>query len=187
MRDPKQRLNDAIGRIRRTTVEALSAQPKLAKPAAQILKDIDVVESAVQDLARDLAIDNPRSGKPRKSEVISHYTVEPMPSEGQVALTEHRTSGAQPFRCPKETYFAVAKIIAGAMAPMKFNDLQSAADSRMRRAVPAYQLRLCLRFWATAGLLQHRRARFAPQQPSGFEVAAGNALKTVASRPLVIG
>ncbi len=186
MRDPKQRLSEAIGRIRRNTVEALSAQPKLAKPAAQILKDIDVVESAVRDLARDLAIDNPRSGKPRKTAVVSHYTVEQMPSEGQDALAEHRTSGAQPFRCPKETYLAVAKIIAGAMAPMKFNNLQSAADSRMGRAVPAYQLRLCLRFWATAGLLQHRRARFAPLQSGGFEAAAGTALKTVAGRPLVV-
>ena len=69
---------------------------------------------------------------------------------------------------------------------MKFNDLQSAADSRMRRVVPACQLRLCLRLWSAAGPLHHRRARFAPLQPGGFEAAAGTDLKTVATCPLVI-
>ena len=185
VRDPKHILNEALARIRRTTVDALSKQSTLGKHIAQILKDIDVVEAAVREFARDLTIENPRAGRPRDAEVVSHYSIEHMPSEGEDALAEHRTSGAQPFRCPRETYMTAAKVVASAVAPLKFSDLLNSVQSRLNRKVPAYQLRLCLRFWSTTELIQHRRARFVPRQPSTFERVAARSFKDLVKAPVL--
>lgn len=187
MADPNAQLRDALARVRRTTVDVLSSQPRTAKAAASILRDLDTIERSVRAVTENLTIENPRVGKPRKAEVVSHYTIEEMPSHGGDALTEHRTSGAQPFRCPKDVYDAVAKVLASAIAPVKFAEVQKGVETRLKRVVPIYQIRLVLRFWSTVGLVQHRRARFMARDSSRIESESGAFFAGVARRPVVVG
>jgi hypothetical protein len=186
MTDPNAQLRDALARVRRTTVDVLSSQPKTAKAAASILRDLDTIERSVRAVTEDLTIENPRVGKPRKAEVVSHYTIEEMPSHGGNALTEHRTSGAQPFRCPKDVYDAATKVLATAIAPVKFAEVQKGVETRLKRVVPIYQIRLVLRFWSTAGLVHHRRARFVARDATRIEGQAATSFNEVGRRPHVV-
>ena len=186
MLDPHIQLHEALVRIRRATVDALATAPTIAKLAAGILKDVDEVERAYRAVAERLTLDNPRVGRPRKAAVVSHYAVEAMPSHGGDGLTEHRTTGAQPFRCPKDVYDAAATVLSGSARPVKFDEVQKGVQVRLRRKVPSYQVRLVMRFWSVKGLLQHRRARFVSSDPSRLEAEASRLFAAMGKRPEMV-
>jgi hypothetical protein len=185
MLDPKRQLRQAYARIRRSAAEILDACPQSARAVAAILRDIDRIETAADNLEDHLIANNPRAGKPRKAEVVSHYSVEAMPSSGEPALTEHRTSGAQPFRCPKYVYDATASVLQGRMDPLKFDDIQRGVGSSIKGEVPIYQIRLALRFLSLVGLVNHRRARFLADEPSRITPLAATKFAEAKKAPIV--
>ena len=75
MPDPHIQLHEALVRIRRATVDSLATEPTIAKAAAGILKDLELVANAYRAVAEQLTLDNPRVGRPRKAAEIGRAHV----------------------------------------------------------------------------------------------------------------
>jgi hypothetical protein len=85
-----------------------------------------------------------------------------------------------------DVHTAAAAELATAADPLKFTPLLRAVSSRLKASVPAYQLRLCLRFWSYLGLVTHRRARFVAEHGHGHVESAAAALRKLQKRPLQV-
>jgi len=181
----------ATAAIRDELASLLQRQPKTAVPVGRILGFLGEVE-------RELASANARASTPgrargpRRAEVVSHYRVEGgLRSSRDAALAEHRTSGAQPFRCPWEVYQAAARELGAAGGDgMSFNELYRRVNKRLGVRIPIYRIRMCLRFWDTANITQHWLKRFGPtdsaaRAPGGFAAEARRAWERALTQPVV--
>lgn len=153
-----------ITELRGHLVALLERQPKSAPTVAKALRLLDQLDGQITAAnAASHAAGRVRATGPRKSEVVSHYRVEPgQRGDRAAALAEHRTSEAQPFRCPWEVYLATAKELAAAPDGIGFDDLHARVNKRLGETVPIYRVRVCLRFWETAGIVEHWLKVFKP-------------------------
>jgi hypothetical protein len=150
----------------------LGPRPEMVGDVAQVLSQLEQIELALRDGDRDEVLASARPSRPRKAESVSHYDLTEMRGRDQASLTEYRRSGAEPFRCPFDTYGGVAEAVAAMKGPFKFEELQKAVNARVDTPVSSYQVRLCLRYWICRGIVQHQRARFSAASGRGFVDAA---------------
>jgi len=114
----------------------------------------------------------PRS-KPKQAKAVVGYSIE----NGRygIALSEHRSGGTAPFRCPKPMYDLVAEVINDAPESFKFNRVYEQVQDRTGEEVPDYQVRVALRFFTHVGAVKHSRARFTQDGKKSFRRIAKEA------------
>lgn len=166
--DPNQtvaEIRDRLGRLLRDGDLTGSAAGQLLQLLGRLDKDI----AALRESARS----GSRTPGPRKPEAVEGYTVEPgQRGNREVTLCEHRSSGAQPFRCPRSVYDAVAQQLASAGAPTAFADLHRRLKKSLGSEAVNYRVRMCLRCWIREGLVSHAATRFSPTEPRSFQAKA---------------
>jgi len=92
-----------------------------------------------------------------------------------IALSEHRSSGAAPFRCPKPVYDLIAEVINDAPESFRFNDVYEEVKTRLGEEVPDYQVRVTIRFLIHTGAIKHYKAKFINEQKRSFRRIAKEA------------
>lgn len=148
--------------MRDELVGLLERDPQSASSVAKVMRMLGDLEKELEALRPREA--PARSHGPRKAEVVSHYRVENgVRGDRSEALAEHRSSGAQPFRCPWRIYEATARELADATDGIGFDDLHK----RVGKEIPIYRIRMCLRFWEAAGIVQHWLKVFRPIHRAG--------------------
>lgn len=156
-----------IAAIRDELTGLLERQPNSSATVAKVLRLLAELEREL-DAAHARAAAPPRSRGPRQTEVVSHYRVEGgVRGDRTEALAEHRSSGAQPFRCPWRIYQVVAGELATSGEGVGFVELHGRVKKRLRGEVPIYRIRMCLRFWEAAGIAKHWLKAFKPVQRAG--------------------
>lgn len=113
--------------------------------------------------------------KPKQAKAVVGYSIDH--GRHDVALAEHRSGGAPPFRCPEKTYGVVAEAIDGGSGAVKFNWIHQEVERLMRAEIPDYQVRVATRFLVHAGVLGHARARFTHDSTKNLPYLAMKAWK----------
>lgn len=149
-------------RVARAAItEALKAAPQAAAPIADALQSLDRLERLL-DGAAPRPAPTARPGPRNKPKT---YRVEGPPS--REALCEYRADDpARPFRCPKATYDALARVMATTVKPIKFPEVERLLKKELGELPAVYQIRVALRFWTTAevDIVERVRARFRARQ-----------------------
>lgn len=114
----------------------------------------------------------PRS-KPKQAKAVTGYRIE----RGRygIALSEHRSTGAAPFRCPKPVYDLIAEVINDAPETFKFKDVYDEVCIRMGEDVPDYHVRVTIRFLISEGAIKHYKAKFIRDEKRSFRRIAKDA------------
>ena len=170
MRQPDP--NQTVAEIRSRLGRLLRDGDVPGPAAGQLLQLLGRLEKDIAAL-RESARSGSRTPGPRKAEAVAGYTVEPgQRGDREVALCEHRTSGAQPFRCPRHIYDAVARELAVADGPIGFAELHRRLRKSLGKDAVNYRVRMCLRCWIREGLVSHVTTRFIPSEPRSFKAKA---------------
>ena len=159
----------AFSQLRTSLIKVLRNSPESREPICDALELIEALQQRLESGKQ-----NPDTGRPTsEGSGGQEYVLQETP-EGPF-LAERRPSGAQPFRCPKPTYDAAARLLAGAAEPMHFDDLLAELNQAVGEKQAEYRLRVCLRFWASKGLVQRFRTRYRAADPQGFVERSGAA------------
>jgi hypothetical protein len=70
-----------------------------------------------------------------------------------------------PFRIPRESYDAIARVMPRFNAFAKYAEIASALQQQLGAALPDYQIRTVLRFWSEHGAVEKNRARYRVLEP----------------------
>lgn len=118
---------------------------------------------------------------PRPAKTVEHYRVEAI---GRTwALAEYRSSRPQPFRCPKAVLIEVARALARADHPLKFEDVRRATRRNLGGSTATYLFRIALRFMIARGLVEHGQTRFRATA-SELESAVADAWEAAKKAPV---
>ena len=155
------------------------ARPQL-KEARDLLAG---VRADLPDRYGDSEDGTPPGRGPRHAKTVEHYRVEAI-GRGW-ALAEYRSSRPQPFRCPKAVLTEVARALARADHPLKFEDVRRAVLKNLAKPPATYLLRISLRFMIARGLVEHGQTRFRATA-SDLESAVADAWEAAKKTPLHI-
>jgi hypothetical protein len=93
----------------------------------------------------------------------------------RIALSEHRSSGATPFRRLKSVYDPIAEVINQAPELFKFKDVYEEVETRTSEDLPGYQIRATNRFLIHHGAIKHDKASFINEENRSFRRIAKEA------------
>lgn len=171
--------SESVSQLRRLLGLIAADCPKSGEHVKQA---IALLDKADRTIARGPTV---RAARPRvRGDSVEEYRIEP--SERGLCLTEVRSTGAQPFRCPREIYDAVVEVLAGAEDGVSFEELRKQASKRLQQnpPPPIYLFRIVLRFLKFRELIQHAGRRFRPTLPSSkFDEATRRAWRQVEDAP----
>jgi hypothetical protein len=156
---------EELRNARTAVTEVLRHAENAAPHVADALNALDRLERLLGTVSAT-SRSSPRQGARNKPK---SYRVEGGP--GQEALCEYRADDPErPFRCPKATYDALARVLAGATKPVKFDDIARRLKKEMGTLPALYQLRVALRFWRRpeVGLVDKVRARYLTRNANLF-------------------
>lgn len=172
---PRSALQE-IRTTRTAITEALKAAPQAAGPIAEALQALDRLERALDGAASESA---PTARRGHRNQPKT-YRVEGPP--GREALCEFRADDpGRPFRCPKPTYDALARVMATTTKLTKFPEIERMLKKELGELPAVYQTRVALRFWGTTGveLVERIRARYKAKDGAKFLRAAAVAWEKV--------
>lgn len=153
--------------------------PEHAQPIGRVLKQLSTLEVHLDQIAGS------RSGnkdhRPVPAEAVSHYDIEW--SRSGEAIAEHRSTDAEPFRCPVPAFEATV-IALHELKTAKFDQVAQKVTEVMGQEPPVYQIRTALRFLKCLGIVSHERARFTVKTPKTFRKEAAAGLKSLHSKRL---
>jgi hypothetical protein len=168
-----------IRTARAAITDVLKAAPSGAGKIAEALQALDRLERLLEGIAPSLPV---RTRRWQRNQPKT-YRVEGPP--GHEVLAEYRADDpGQPFRCPRTTYDALARVLAATTKLTKFYDIQKLLKKELGELPAVYQIRVALRFWVSDGveLVEKIRARYRASEPACFVQSAGAAwTKRVAS------
>jgi hypothetical protein len=153
----------AFSQLRTSLIKVLRNSPESREPICDAL---ELIESLQQRL--ESGKQNPDAARPAPVENSGTQEYVLQETADGPFLAERRPSGEQPFRCPKATYDAAARLLAAAAEPMHFDDLLAQLNQAVGETQAEYRLRVCLRFWANKGLIQRFRTRYRAVDPQSF-------------------
>lgn len=176
---PLQHALDVTKSIRNDLLSLLLDAPEHTKPIGVVLKQVSVLEEHLDEAAAS------RSGKkehsPTPADAVSHYDIEP--SRSGPAIAEHRSTGAEPFRCPIPTFEATVAALHE-LKSAKFDQLAERVTGNLGEKPPAYQIRTAVRFLKCLRLVDHQRATFTVKTPKSFRKDAAAGLKHLHNKRL---
>jgi hypothetical protein len=165
-----------IRTARAAITDVLKAAPSGAGKIAEALQALDRLERLLEGIAPSLPV-RPRRWQRNQPKT---YRVEGPP--GHEVLAEYRADDpGQPFRCPRTTYDALARVLAATTKLTKFYDIQKLLKKELGELPAVYQSRVALRFWVSDGveLVAKIRARYKTTDGANFLRAASAAWATV--------
>lgn len=160
----------AFSQLRTSLIKVLRNSPESREPICDALELIEALQQQMEAKRNPDAV--PARGK-RAASPQQEYVVQET-GEGAF-LTERRPSGSQPFRCPKDSYEAAARVLASAREGVHFDELLEGLNQEMGERQADYRLRVCLRFWVGLGLVERFRTRYRVKGGEGFEGRAREA------------
>lgn len=154
-------------RIRSILFDLLGKYPEVSPPVAEVLKELENLEQVVGSLTTE-----GNGAKRQNRRKTKTYRIEQ--SGPDEFLAEYRPDDVNPFRCPRNTYDALARALAKCDRFVKYDELLKLLDKHIKPRPADYQIRLALRFWAQPeiDLIERARARYRPQNKKGFQEAA---------------
>jgi hypothetical protein len=133
---------DELRKARAAVTEVLRHAPNAAPHVADALNTLDRLEKLLE-AAPATATPTMRRGARNQPKA---YRVEG-PADRE-ALCEYRADDPdRPFRCPKTTYDALARVMMNTSKPAKFEDIAKRLKKELGELPALYQLRVALRFW----------------------------------------
>lgn len=90
-------------------------------------------------------------------------------------VSECRSSGTAPFRCPKPMYDLVAEVINDTPESFKFNRIYEQVQDRTGEEIADYQVRFAPRSITDVGAVKRSRARFTQDAKNSFRRIAKEA------------
>lgn len=165
---------DELRNARAAVTEVLRHPQHAAPHVADALTALDRLERTLETVPRSAAPAVPR-GRRNQPKI---YRIEGRP--GRAALCEYRADDPdRPFRCQKPTYDALARVMAAAPKPMKFDDITKRLKKELGELPALYQLRVALRFWRTPETLLVNKFRtcYVASAADRFERLAEDAWK----------
>jgi len=165
-------LREGLDRVIDSPDRAQSELAKLRRLAARLDREIDHEVRNAERRGRE-----PRK-KPKKAVAVVGYAIE----QGRfgIALAEHRSGGAAPFRCPKDIFEIVAKAMDEGPEIQRFQEIFDFVESQIDFELPDYQVRVAIRFLAHRHIVDHARARFSRTGKGNISRAATKAWKELA-------
>lgn len=161
-------IREGFRAVRASLTDLLKEHPASAARVAEALRAVDEVERLVDTPAPAVASESPRRtrGKPKE------YWIER--TGNQQVLAEYRPDDQNPFRCPRATYDAMARVFARIEKFVKYEEVLKGLDKELRTRPADFQVRVVLRFWAgpEVGLIERTRARYRPRSADTFVEAA---------------
>ncbi|MAY73190.1 MAG: hypothetical protein CMJ31_00415 [Phycisphaerae bacterium] len=171
---PARRLHETAKLIREHA-DRIADDPSRAVAEARMIRRL--AEDLDEELDYEIRQAERRGGlprsKPKQAKAVVGYCIE----QGRygIALSEHRSSGAAPFRCPKPVYELIAEVINDAPESFRFNDVYEEVRTRTGEDVPDYQVRVTIRFLIHHGAIKHYKAKFINEQKRSFRRIAKDA------------
>lgn len=167
---------ESFRRVRSLLLDLMAEHPAAAPRATEAFRAVEQLEERVDGLLGTSArgADRRARGKPKT------YQVEQAGDEE--VLAEYRPDDEIPFRCPRVTYDALAKVFAKSDRFLKYEEVMRLLAREIKPVPADYQVRVILRFWAQpdVGLIERSRARYRSGRSSGFAEAAKRAWKNAA-------
>jgi hypothetical protein len=120
--------------------------------SANIALAIEALDSADRQLEQLVVAGRGRSRTPKS------YRVEGRPP-GE-SLAEYREGDPVPFRMPRDSYDALARVMPGLDGFVKYAEIADAVQKRLGEALPEYQIRAILRFWTERGAVEKQHTRY---------------------------
>ena len=168
---------EALDAIRDALADVLDKHDDCGRDASRVLRAVGVLEQTLRQ-APGLGEYSTAAGgdepKRRSRYKPKRYAVRKVGD--QEMLCEFRVDSDIPFRCPKSTLDAVVRTLAAADRPMSFNEIEDEVNKVLPEPAATYQIRVCLRFLASAhlGLVRRNRARFVAPQPKRLQRSAAS-------------
>lgn len=166
-------IREAFRRVRSLLLDLMAEYPEVAPKTTEAFRAVEKLEERVDGLVADGGRDADRQtrGKPKS------YQVEGAGAEE--VLAEYRPDDKTPFRCPRTTYDALAKVFAKSDRFLKYEEVIKLLAKEIKPVPADYQARVILRFWAQpeVGLIERSRARYRANKATGFGEAAKRAWK----------
>jgi hypothetical protein len=160
----------AFSQLRSSLIKVLRNLPESREPICDALELIEALQQQIET-KRHPDPPQPRGQRKLVSTPPSQDYFVQKTHEGDF-LTERRPTGSQPFRCPRETYTAAAKVLAQTAEALHFEELLDRLNGAMRERQADYRLRVCLRFWLGHKLIERFRTRYRAADPKTFVTAA---------------
>ena len=159
------RVLEALRAARAAVTEVLRHPQQAAPHVADALSALDRLERLLESTpaAPTAAATRGRRNQPKV------YRVEGR--TGQEALCEYRADDpGRPFRCPKRTYDALARVLTALPKLAKFPDIEKRMKKELGEVPALYQLRVALRFWTSPAieLVERTRAQYRAKAPRSF-------------------
>ncbi|HYE17662.1 MAG TPA: hypothetical protein VEA69_04415 [Tepidisphaeraceae bacterium] len=173
--DPTANEAQTYSRIRTSLIKALRTSPNSVAPICDALELLETLQQRAESTPSLVAAAPERRASPQQEYLIQQTPDGPY-------LTERRPTGSQPFRCPRQTYDTIARLLA-AHGPLHFDELLNRLNEASPERQADYRLRVCLRFWITTGLAQRIKTRYRPTNPDTFESATRDAWDHLAADP----
>jgi hypothetical protein len=176
---------EALDAIRDALADVLDKHDDCGREASRVLRAVGVLEQTLRQapgLGEYSATESEGQPKPRGRYKPKRYAVRKVGNREM--LCEFRVDSDVPFRCPKSTLDAVAKVVAGADRPMSFNEIEDGVNELLPEPAATYQIRVCLRFLSSADLelVRRNRARFAAMQPNRLQRSVASAWRALSGR-----
>ena len=182
-----RRAPQRFSQVRTALIRALRTSPEAREPLCDALEQLEAIQQELEEYRRDLpppASDVPViPARPRRNTKSQEYEIQNTADGG--FLTERRAGHSQPFRCPRGTYDAAARVLAAAPEALPFEDLMERLNAQVGQRQPDYRLRVALRFWMTHEAVLRSRTKYRAAERSGFEARAAE-LWSALERPAAI-
>jgi hypothetical protein len=160
-----------FSQIRSALIKVLRTSPEAREPLCDALELLETVQQQVEVTRQAPARGGELLQAPaRKRTKLQEYEIQ-WTDEGEF-LIERRPGHSQPFRCPRDTYEAAAKVLADAEGALHFDELMDRLNGRLPQRQPDYRLRVALRFWMAAGAIARYRTRYKATNPREFPQAS---------------
>lgn len=159
------RVLEAFRAARAALTEVLRHPQQAAPHVADALSALDHLEKLLEN---GPPAEGPPARPSRRNQPKS-YRVEGQ--TGQEALCEYRADDPdRPFRCPKRTYDALARVLAALPKLAKFPDIEKRMKKELGEVPALYQLRVAIRFWTApeTTLVERTRAQYRARKPQTF-------------------
>jgi hypothetical protein len=156
----------AFSQLRTSLIKVLRNSPESREPICDALELIESLQQQAEAKRHPDPPEETRAARGQQAAGQQQYVLQRTP-EGEF-LTERRPNGSQPFRCPKATYDAAARVLAAATEPLHFEDLLERLNAAMGERQADYRLRVCLRFWAARGKVERFRTSYRAADAATF-------------------
>ena len=158
-----------FSQVRTALIRALRSSPDAREPLCDALEQLEAIQQELEEYQQALPPAAPPAAPTpptRRRSKTQEYEIQRTADGG--FLTERRAGHSQPFRCPRMTYDAAARVMEAAAEALPFEELMERLNAEMGARQPDYRLRVALRFWMTHEAVLRSRTKYRAAERAGF-------------------